>query len=109
MSPADKAAAEAALFVGKLNTVILFPTIALLSGIAMLVFVYGCAVYILNSDSDQAREQGKKHITFGLIGLVVMLSAYAILSIAAGTFGLNKQVDCALDPSASGCSGAFKI
>lgn len=109
MSPKAAAVAEASSFVDRINEVILFPLIALLSGIALLVFVYGCAQYILNAASDQAREEGKKHIMYGIIGLVVMLSAFAILSIAAGTFGLNKQLDCADDPTGSGCDAAFTL
>ncbi len=100
---------EAMAFVVKLNDAILFPVIALLSGIALLFFVYGSAEYIINAESDQAREQGKKHITYGVIGLVVMLSAYAILSIATGTFGLTRQQECAVDPTGPGCDQAFKI
>ncbi len=90
-SAAAKAAAigEAKSFLATLNDVFLFPLIYLLSGIAFLVFVYGAAVYIINASSEQAREQGKSSITYGIIGLVIMSSAYAILSIAAGTFSLT--------------------
>ncbi len=99
---------EAGEFVAKLNEVLLFPLIYLLTGVALLVFVYGAAVYIMNADSDQAREQGKKHITFGIIGLVVMLSAYTILTIAAGTFSLNDELDCANAPGDPACADAFR-
>jgi hypothetical protein len=102
-------ATEAAAFVAKFNKVILFPTIALLSAVAFLVFLWGTAEYFFNANNDQARSQGVKHITWGIIGLVVMLSAYALLSIAAATFGLNKQLDCATNPTAAGCESAFKI
>lgn len=89
------AAAVAADFVLRVNEVFLFPLIVLLTSIAFLVFIYGCAEYIMNADSDQARETGKKHITFGLIGLVIITSAYSLLNLAVGTFGLSDQLDCA--------------
>ena len=57
-------------------------------GIAFLVFLYGSAVYVMNAGNEQARGEGKKHIMYGLIGLVVMVSAYTILTIAGNTFGL---------------------
>lgn len=110
MTPQQKAAAEAGKFVTKVNDIILFPLIALLSGIAFLFFIYGCAKYIMNADNDQAREEGKKHIMYGFIGLVVMISAFAILSIASNTFGLGKQLDCAKTPGDGSCtSSAFKL
>jgi len=108
-TPQEEAAKGAADFVDKLNTVILFPTISLLSGIAILVFLYGSFIYIVNASNEQAREEGKKHIVYGLIGLVVMISAFAILSIAVSTFGLNKNLDCADNPKQTGCATTFKV
>ena len=108
-SAQQKAATEASSFVAKFNEIILYPLIALLSAVAFLVFLWGCAQYFINATNDQARQQGVKHITYGIIGLVVMLSAFAILSIATSTFGLDKQLECANDPSASGCDSAFTV
>lgn len=107
MTPQQQAANEAAGFVAKFNEIILFPTIALLSGVAFLMFLWGCSEYFINAANEQSRQQGVKHITFGIIGLVVMLSAWAILSIAAATFGLSDQQRCAADPTATGCENAF--
>lgn len=81
--------ATAQRFVAKLNEVILFPLIALLLAIAFLFFLYGCFEYITNANNPQGREQGVRHITYGLIGLMIMVSAYAILNLVAGTFGLS--------------------
>lgn len=106
---ATAGAAEAAGFVTKVNEIILFPLIALLSAVAFLVFIYGSVQYIMNAASDQAREEGKKHITYGIIGLTIMMSAFALLKLAAGTFGLDEQLKCADDPTASGCDSAFTL
>jgi TRAP-type C4-dicarboxylate transport system permease small subunit len=104
MSPQAKAATAATSFVAKLNSVIIFPFITLLSAVAFLLFLYGCVQYILNAANEKSREEGIKHITWGIIGLVVMVTAWSILSLAAGTFGLQDQLDCAKDASGSGCS-----
>lgn len=109
MSPQQQATTQAASFVAKFNEVILYPTIALLSAVAFLVFLWGCAEYFMNAANDKAREQGVKHITYGIIGLVVMVSAFAILKIAVATFGLETQLDCATNPALSGCENAFVV
>ena len=109
MSPKEKAAIEAGKFVTDLNEIILFPLIALLSGVAFLIFMYGCVAYVFNAENEQARSEGKKHILYGIIGLVIMISAYGLLTIATGTFGLKKQLDCANDPTIAGCGDAFKF
>lgn len=107
--PTQQAAQEAAGFVEKLNEHILFPTIALLSAVAFLVFLWGCAQYFINAANDTARQEGVKNITYGIIGLVIMLSAFSILKIATNTFDLDEELDCANDPSGSGCAGVFEL
>ena len=106
-SAKQQAATEAAKFVDKFNKFILVPTIALLSAVAFLVFLWGCAEYFINANNDQARQQGVKHITYGIIGLVVMMSAYTILVFATATFGLDDELDCYDDPSGAGCAAVF--
>lgn len=108
MSPSNTAAQTAKDFVDLVDKHFLFPLIILMSSIAFLVFIYGCAEYIMNANNDAARETGRKHITFGLIGLVIIMSAYALLNLAVGTFGLSKNLDCANNPT-DGCETLFKV
>lgn len=109
MTPRQKAANEAVNFVDKFNEIILFPTIALLSAIAFLVFLWGTIQYFINANNEQARQQGVKHITFGIIGLVVMISAFTILQLFTNTVGLDDELRCANDPSAAGCEDVFSV
>jgi hypothetical protein len=101
--------AEAYEFVARFNEVILYPVILLLTGIAFLVFLYGCLIYITHAENSSAREQGRNHIIYSLIGMFVMLVAYAILTIAANTFGLGEELDCSNNPNISGCQDVIRI
>jgi hypothetical protein len=94
---------EAYSFVEKVNEIILFPLITLLMAVALLIFIYGCYEYITHAADSAAHETGKMHILYGIIGMFIMLVAFAILSIAAGTFGLNDELDCANDPLNANC------
>jgi TRAP-type C4-dicarboxylate transport system permease small subunit len=100
---------EAQGFVEKLNEVILFPFVYLLMAVAFLIFIWGTAQYFLNANNESEQEKGKKHMLWGIVGLIIMVSAWSILGIVAGTFGLQEQVDCARTPDASGCDDAFEI
>ena len=71
----------------KVNDVILFPLITLLMSVALVVFLWGGFQFIANAENDVAREQGKKHMFWGIIGLFVMLTAQTILRIAVKTVG----------------------
>jgi hypothetical protein len=89
----DKSTRLAYEFVQTFNDVILFPTIGLLSAVALLVFIFGAFQYVVNAADPAARQQGIKHITWGIVGLVVMLSAYTIMLLFANTFGLGGELD----------------
>lgn len=73
----------------KIESVIIFPLITLMMGTALLIFLWGAYQMVLNADSAEAQEKGKQHMLYGIIGFLVMISAYAILKIAAGTFGID--------------------
>ncbi len=94
---------EAYEFVARVNEIILYPLISLLMGLALLIFLYGCYEYISHSNESSARETGQMHILWGIVGMFIMLVAYGILGIAAGTFGLSDELDCANDPSNRNC------
>lgn len=79
-------------FLTKINEAILYPLITLMMAVALLVFLYGCFEYVKNSTSDEGRTTGQRHIMWGIIGMLIMLSAYSILSIAAGTFSLQSEL-----------------
>ena len=72
----------------KIESAILFPLMTLMMAVALLVFLWGMYEYVLNADDEGARSTGKMHMMYGIIGLLVMISALGILKIAAGTFGI---------------------
>lgn len=109
MSPREKAVGEAVSFVSKFNEVILYPLIALLTAVAFLVFLWGCAQYILNASNESARQEGVNHITYGIIGLVIMVTAWSILQLVTATVGLDDELRCADDPSQAGCDTTFSL
>lgn len=86
-SNTPKEAAKA--LVARVNDVILYPIITLLLTVALVIFLYGCFEFVRGADNPIKREQGKNHIIWGIVGMLIMISAWAILGIAAGTFGLD--------------------
>lgn len=73
----------------RIESIILFPLMALMIAVALLVFIWGAYEYVLHADSEEGRSKGQSHMLTGIIGLLVMISAYAILTIATGTFGID--------------------
>ena len=72
-------------FVLNLANVILNPLIRLMFAVALVVFLWGIIEYIKGAGSPDSREQGTKHIIWGLVGLFIMVSVYGILTLFKNT------------------------
>ncbi len=79
--------------VSRIEEVILFPILSFMLALALLYFLWGAYEFVANAESDSGRDTGKTHMLYGIIGMVVMVSALAILRIAAGTFGVTVNTN----------------
>lgn len=64
---------------------ILNPLIELLFAAALIVFLIGIVQYIRNADNEKERTIGARRILWGLIGMLVMISAMAIVQMLTNT------------------------
>lgn len=72
-------------FVDKLNSNIIFPLLSFLLALAVLVFVWGGFQYLYKAEDSSARAEGQKHMLYGIIGIVVMVTAFALLAMVTRT------------------------
>ena len=75
----------------RINEHILNPTIILLFAVATVVFLWGLVQFLIDTDSDTGRSDGKKEIMYGLIGMFIMVSVFGIVSLALNTFGISTN------------------
>ncbi len=74
--------------VGKITDAILNPALALVFSIGLLVFVFGLVEFIWGlSQETSKKEEGKRHMLWGLVGMFVMVSAITIIKIIASIVG----------------------
>ncbi|MCK5060075.1 MAG: hypothetical protein KAR00_02985 [Candidatus Pacebacteria bacterium] len=62
---------------------------------ALFLFVWGLAKFLSRGGSEESVEEGKKLMLWGIIGLFVILSAWALASIIAGSFDFQFGVPLA--------------
>ena len=74
-------------FIGRVQVAIIDPIITLLALAAFVVFVWGVVGFIGGAADSEKREKGKQHILWGLIGLVIIFGARAIVALIANTVG----------------------
>jgi hypothetical protein len=65
----------------RIITEILNPLIGLMFAVAIAVFIWGIVEFIWNADNEQKRDQGKRHIAWGLFGLLIMATVAGIIEI----------------------------
>lgn len=76
-------------FLNKINQFILNPIITLAFAVALLVFFFGIFQFINSQTADAKRDEGKRKIFYGLFGMFIMVSAYGLIRLVLGTFGIT--------------------
>lgn len=74
-------------FITKIEAQILVPIITLLSLAAFVIFVWGVVQFMANSEDEEKRKTGQQHMLWGIIGLVIMFGANAIIALIRQTVG----------------------
>jgi hypothetical protein len=77
----------------RLVTQIATPFVALLTGVALVYFLWAVYQYIKGSSEGKDLKEARAKIIYGIIGLVIMTCAYALVRFAVGTFlGISGTV-----------------
>jgi hypothetical protein len=66
----------------RLTNLIVNPLIALIFAAGLLVFFWGVIEFLLaiNAGGAASKEDGKKHMLWGLIGMFIMAAAYGLFN-----------------------------
>ncbi len=66
--------------------------VPVLFAIAFIVFIWGAfQVFILGATNGKAKDDGKNHMLWGLIGFFVMVSVWGLVNILTGTVGFGNN------------------
>ena len=78
-------------FIGNIDTLIINPLILFLFALAVVYFLYGVLEFIMNQENEEKKTAGKSHMLWGIIGIVIMMGVWTILSIVLNTLGISKD------------------
>lgn len=73
--------------IGALVSNIVQPAIKLMFIVAILVFVWGVVLFIMNPSESEGRKKGLNHILWGIVGLFIMFGVYGIINIIVSSLG----------------------
>ncbi|HYC83529.1 MAG TPA: hypothetical protein VEB60_03250 [Candidatus Paceibacterota bacterium] len=77
-------AAELSLLTA-VRTEILQPIVGVLFAAAVLIFFWGVVEFIAGAENPKARDLGKQHMIWGVVGLFIMVSVNGILNLICDT------------------------
>lgn len=66
------------------------PMVPLLVGLAVVVFIYGVLTTVL-AEGGEKKEDGKKFMMWGIVGIFVMVSVWGLVAILSDTFKLDTN------------------
>lgn len=64
--------------------------VPLLVALAVLLFIWGLIKFIFAADSDEARQEGKKIMVWGVIALFVIVSVWGIVALLNQVTGVEQ-------------------
>jgi succinate dehydrogenase/fumarate reductase cytochrome b subunit len=80
-------------FITNVDNTIINPLILFLFALAIVYFLYGVLMFILNQENEEKKTAGKSHMLWGIVGITIMLGVWTILNILINTLGLSGQIN----------------
>src|SRR3989338_5516113 len=73
----------------RFETYIINPAILVIFALGFLLFVYGLVEFLWKLNEGGDTEEGKQHMIWGIVGMLIMVSVFGILELLDNTFGLD--------------------
>jgi uncharacterized membrane protein YidH (DUF202 family) len=76
-----------ATIIAKINSNIINPMIFLMLALAFVIFLWGLISYFQNVDNAEERATGLRHMIWGMVGLLIMISVKGIIALIQNLVG----------------------
>ncbi len=73
----------------KFVTLIIDPAILVVFAAGFFLFIYGLVEFLVAINQGGDTAEGKEHMVWGIIGMLIMISVYGIIALLDNTFGLD--------------------
>ncbi len=70
-------------------TYLISPAILVVFALGFFLFTWGLIEFLWKLNAGGENKEGKQHMLWGIIGMLIMVSVYGILSLLNNTFNLN--------------------
>ena len=63
--------------------------IPLIFGLAVVMFIWGVVQFVIHTDEEAKKEQGRQFMLWGIIALAVMVGVWGLVHIFTNTFNIT--------------------
>lgn len=75
--------------IGKFVTFIIDPAILVVFSLGFFLFVWGLIEFLWRLNSGGDNKEGKQHMIWGIVGMLIMISVYGIIAMLDNSFNLD--------------------
>jgi len=80
---------ELDILLAKIYTEIANPIIKLLFAAAFVMFFWGILKFFKEHDNEELRNEGKRHMLWGIVGMFIIVAVFGIMRLIANTVGAD--------------------
>jgi hypothetical protein len=73
----------------RLGTEVIQPAAQVIFAAGFLLFLWGLVKFLWNLNDGGENGEGKQHMIWGIVGMVIMVSIWGIIALLDNTFGLG--------------------
>lgn len=77
-------------FLFRLIDLYINPLIYVIFSLALIYFVWGIYRYWIGNEGAENRLQGARHILWALVGMVIMISVFALMNFIQNSLGVES-------------------
>jgi hypothetical protein len=85
---------DVANFMSRVYEVIINPLVVFFFALALVLFLFGMLKFLANRSggNDEKLKEGKQHMLWGIVGMFIMITVFAIMRIIINTLGADIQI-----------------
>jgi len=76
----------------RIVTYVIDPAVKVVFTLGLFMFFWGFIEFLWELKDGKVTEDGKNHMVYGLVGMLIMVSVYGIISLVMNTFGIDPDV-----------------
>jgi hypothetical protein len=89
----------------RLQYEVLWPAMTVIFSAGFLLFIWGLVKFLWHVEEGGSADEGKQHMIWGIVGMLIMVSFWGIIGLLDSTFGLGVLNGSNSDPGRNQIQG----